>query len=189
MDKETRYATFAAAEIAEPAPLREDASPGAAPRLLPRRAAQHTMLPTQPMPVLRTPRPGLCASGQPGSSAWGPLAKAGVRTVVNLRPDEELADRDEGHEVREAGIAYVHIPVSGPEALTRGAAYALQQVLLSSPATVLVHCSSANRAGALIALADAWFGSRDVENAMALGRDAGMTALEPTVRVLLGVHG
>lgn len=141
------------------------------------------------MPVLRTPRPGLCSSGQPGSSAWAPLARAGVRTVVNLRPPEELPGREEAQEVRDAGIAYVHIPVAGPDALTRGAAYALQQVLLSSPATVLVHCSTANRAGALIALADAWFGSRDIENALALGRDAGMTALEPTVRALLGTQG
>jgi uncharacterized protein (TIGR01244 family) len=144
---------------------------------------------TQPMPVLRTPRPGLCSSGQPGSSAWSPLARAGIRTVVNLRPAAELSGRDEAHEVREAGLAYVHIPVEGPDALTREAAHALQQVLVSSPATVLVHCSSANRAGALIALADAWYGSRDAENALALGRDAGMSTLEPTVRALLGVRG
>lgn len=177
-------------DVAEPMPLRDDAFPAAPRRLLPRRTTSPaTMVQTQPMPVLLTPRPGLCASGQPGSSAWGPLARAGVRTVVNLRPAEEAPERDEAHEVREAGIAYVHIPVAGPEALTRGAAYALQQVLLSSPPTVLVHCASANRAGALIALADAWFGSRDIENALALGRDAGMTALEPTVRVLLGVNG
>lgn len=144
---------------------------------------------TQPMPVLRTPRPGLCASGQPGSSAWAPLARAGVRTVVNLRPAAEVPDRDEGSEVREAGLTYVHIPIADSDALTRDAAQALQQVLLSSPSTVLVHCSSANRAGSLIALADAWFGSRDVENALALGRDAGMSTWEPTVRALLGVRG
>lgn len=144
---------------------------------------------TQPMPVLRTPRPGLCSSGQPGSSAWAPLARAGVRTVVNLRPAAEVPDRDEAVEVRDAGLTYVHIPIAGPEALTRAAAQTLQQVLLSSPVTVLVHCSSANRAGSLIALADAWFGSRNIENSLALGRDAGMSAWEPTVRALLSVKG
>lgn len=140
------------------------------------------------MPVLRTPRPGLCSCGQPGSSAWAPLARAGVRTVVNLRPLAELPGRDEASEVEEAGLTYVHIPVADAQGLTRGAAYTLHQVLLTSPATVLVHCGSANRAGALIALADAWFGSRNVENALALGRDAGMSALEPTVRAMLGVR-
>lgn len=185
MEKLTQSRADEAEGVAEPGWLRDDASRNPPRRLLPRRTTGNPMLPTQPMPVLRTPRPGLCSSGQPGSSAWGPLARAGIHTVVNLRPAEEMDGRDEGHEVREAGIAYVHIPIAGPESLTRGAAYALQQVLLSSPPTVLVHCSSANRAGALIALADAWFGSRDVENALALGRDAGMTALEPTVRVLL----
>ncbi len=140
---------------------------------------------TQPMPVLRTPRPGLCACGQPGSSAWVPLSRSGVRTVVNLRPAAEVPDRDEAQEVRDAGLAYVHIPIAGPEALTREAAQMLQQVLLTALPTVLVHCSSANRAGSLIALADAWFGSRDIENALALGRDAGMSSWEPTVRALL----
>lgn len=140
---------------------------------------------TQPMPVLRTPRPGLCTSGQPGGSAWAPLARAGVHTVVNLRAAGELPDRDEAQEVRQAGLDYVHIPIADPDALTREAAYTLQQVLLNSPITVLVHCASANRAGALIALADAWYGSRDIEDALALGRDAGMTAWEPTVRALL----
>ena len=53
---------------------------------------------------------------------------------------------------------------------------------------MLVHCSSANRAGALLALADAWFGSRNVENALALGCDAGLAALEPTVRALLNAN-
>lgn len=144
--------------------------------------------PTRPMPVLLTPRPGLCSCGQPGPGAWASLARAGIRTVVNVRPVDEQPGRDEAAEVREAGLDYVHIPVEGPDALSRDAARALQQVLVSSPASVLVHCASANRAGALIALADAWYGSRDVENALALGRDAGMTALEPTVRALLGAH-
>lgn len=186
MEKSLPLAAADPGPVADCPALREDDPLAGRPRrLLPRRTKE-TMVPTQPMPVLRTPRPGLCSSGQPGSSAWGPLARAGIRTVVNLRPDGELTDRDEGQEVREAGIAYVHIPIAGPDALTRGAAYALQQVLLSSPPSVLVHCSNANRSGALIALADAWFGSKDLENALALGRDAGMTALEPTVRVLLG---
>jgi uncharacterized protein (TIGR01244 family) len=140
------------------------------------------------MPVLRTPRPGLCCCGQPGSSAWAPLARAGVRTVVNLRPASELPDRDEAREVGEAGLAYMHIPVADAQGLTRGAAYALQQALLTSPTTVLVHCSSGNRVGALLALADAWFGSRNFENALDLGREAGMNTLEPTVRVLLGIR-
>ncbi|MCI1710580.1 MAG: sulfur transferase domain-containing protein [Chiayiivirga sp.] len=143
---------------------------------------------TQTMPVMMTPRPGLCSSGQPASGAWGALARAGVRAVVNLRPDNEMAGRDEAAELHDAGLAYVHIPVDGPEALTRGAAYALHQVLLTSPPTVLVHCASGNRAGALIALADAWFGSRNAESALALGRDAGLSALEPTVRALLHVR-
>ena len=140
---------------------------------------------TQPMPVLFTPRPGLCACGQPAPGAWRALAHAGIRTVVNLRPDDELPDRDEATEVAEAGMNYVHIPVRDANDLCRSAAERLHQVLVQSPSTVLVHCGTANRAGALIALADAWCGSGQVENALAMGRDAGMVGLEPAVRALL----
>lgn len=140
---------------------------------------------TRQMPVLRTPRPGLCTCGQPGLGAWGSLARAGVRTVVNLRPESELPDRDEAAEVVAAGLAYLHIPIRDADDFTREAAAALQKVLISSPSSVLVHCSSSNRAGALLALADAWYGSGDIENALALGRDAGMSSLEPSVRALL----
>ena len=140
---------------------------------------------TRQMPVLRTPRPGLCTCGQPGIGAWGPLARAGVSTVVNLRPQSELPGRDEAAEVVASGLAYLHIPVRDADDLTREAAAALQKVLISSPPNVLVHCSSGNRAGALLALAEAWYGSGDIDNALALGRDAGMTALEPSVRALL----
>jgi uncharacterized protein (TIGR01244 family) len=140
---------------------------------------------TTQMPVLRTPRSGLCSCGQPGPGAWVPLARAGVRTVVNLRPDDEMPDRNEAEEVREAGLTYVHIPVRDASDLTPQAARQLQDVLIGSPVSVLVHCATGNRAGALIALGDAWFGSRNIENALALGRDAGMQTLEPSVRALL----
>jgi uncharacterized protein (TIGR01244 family) len=140
---------------------------------------------TRQMPVLRTPRPGLCTCGQPGPGAWVPLARAGVSTVVNLVPDDEMPDRVEADEVRAAGLVYVHIPVRDANDLTPNAARRLQDVLLNSPVSVLVHCATGNRAGALLALGDAWFGSRDIENALALGRYAGMQSLEPTVRVLL----
>ena len=131
---------------------------------------------TRQMPVLRTPRPGLCTCGQPGPGAWEPLARAGVRTVVNLRPDDEIADRNEAEEVRSAGLAYVHIPVRDADDLTREAAHALQQVLHSSPASVLVHCGSANRVGALWlikrVIADGW----DVEKATAEAQTIGLTS-------------
>lgn len=140
---------------------------------------------TQQMPVLHTPRPGLLCSGQPVSDAWPALVGAGVRTVINLCSTAEQPGRDEAREVAAAGLGYVHIPVAGAADLTRASARRLQDALLSSPASVLVHCGSANRAGALIALADGWFGSANPESALALGHDSGLRGLTPVVRNLL----
>jgi protein tyrosine phosphatase (PTP) superfamily phosphohydrolase (DUF442 family) len=39
------------------------------------------------VPQFNRPRPGLYTGGQPEPSAWAGLAKAGIATVINLRPD------------------------------------------------------------------------------------------------------
>lgn len=62
---------------------------------------------------------------QPGLGAWGSLARAGVRTVVNLRPESELPGRDEAAEVVAAELAYLHIPIRDADDFKREAAAAL----------------------------------------------------------------
>lgn len=128
----------------------------------------------------------LYASGQPGSGDWPALKAAGLCTVVNLRPDVELAGINEAAEVRAAGLRYLPIPVDGAAGLTRDAAQALDQVLRHHQGPLLVHCGSGNRVGALLALREAWFAGRTPEEAIRLGLDAGLSGLESTVRLMLG---
>ena len=141
---------------------------------------------TQLIPNLKQPRPQLMTGGQPLPEAWRELARAGVRTVINLRPHAEMADRDESAEVRAAGLTYINVPVDGPATLGASQVDALWQALGAADGPVLVHCGSANRCGALLALAEARHGGKSPADAIAFGRDAGMTALEPVVRQLLG---
>ena len=68
--------------------------------------------------------------------------------------------------------------------LTDANAYALRTALAQSSGPVLVHCASGNRAGALLALVQARDGA-PVDQALQLGRDAGMTSLEAPTRALL----
>lgn len=51
---------------------------------------------------------------------------------------------------------------------------------------VLVHCGSANRVGAVIALEQAWVQRQGHDVALAAGVAAGLAGLEPAVRELLG---
>ena len=132
------------------------------------------------------PRPGVHVAGQPAAGDWEGYAKQGVSTVVNLRLPGELPVRDAAAEVRAAGMRYVTIPVAGLEGITFDNANRLREVLEGAGGPVLDHCSSGNRAGALLAL-DAVTGGMSAEQALDLGRAAGMTSAEPRVRELLGL--
>lgn len=136
--------------------------------------------------VLHAPRPGLYTAGQPAPSDWAAIAAKGVRTVINLRPDSELEDRDVGAEVRAAGMAYHHIPVAGMDGITAENASRLSVLLDDAEGPVLVHCSTANRVGGLLAIAAVQDGM-NADAALAFGRTAGMKSTEARVREVLGL--
>lgn len=137
-------------------------------------------------PALSAPRPGLYTSGQPGAQAWSSLARErGIATVINLRPDAELAGRDEAAEVRAAGLDYVQIPVAGAADVTVEKADALWRRLEEARGPVLVHCASGNRVGALLAIGAVRHGGMTPAEALAFGRTAGLSGLEARVRALL----
>ena len=104
------------------------------------------------LPGGRGPRQAQFTAGQPAPEQWRGVAEAGVGTVVNLRPDAELKERDERAEVSAAGLHYVQIPVAGADDITPENADRLWTLLQQAPAPVLVHCASGNRVGALLAL-------------------------------------
>ena len=126
----------------------------------------------------------LFASGQPTPSDWAGIRAQGITTVINLRPDTELEGRDEASEVASAGMAYRQFDVSGAKDITVANAARLQRLIDEAPGPVLVHCASGNRVGALLTLMSVENGV-PVEDALELGRQAGMTRLEAPVRELL----
>lgn len=133
------------------------------------------------------PLPGLYTAGQPAPADWAAIKARGVRTVVDLRQPGELKGRDEAAEVRAVGLRYVNIPVDGGKGLNDANARALHAVLAPAHGGVLVHCSSGNRAGALLALEQARFDSLAPERALQLGEQAGVTGLRATLRKALGL--
>ncbi|MFT3756553.1 MAG: sulfur transferase domain-containing protein [Pseudoxanthomonas sp.] len=135
---------------------------------------------------LHSPLPDLLAAGQPAPSDWVSLAAQGVTTVINLRPEEEMQGRDEAAEVAAAGMAYVQLPVAGAPDLTPAKAAELRAALAAAPGKVLLHCASANRAGALLALAKAGEGMAPTQ-ALEIGRQAGMRSTEARVREVLAL--
>ena len=113
------------------------------------------------------------------------MAAAGVGTVINLRPDAELAGRDEAAEVRAAGMAYHQIPVAGADGLTAENADRLWALLKDAKGPVVVHCASGNRVGALLSIGAWRQGGMSPRQALEFGKAAGLGSLEPRVRELL----
>ena len=163
------------------------ASCASSPKPATTRIAQATPRLQADVPHLHVPRAGLVTGGQPAANAWRALHAAGVTRVVSLLPAAELGGRDEAAEVRASGMDYVQIDVSNANDLTANKATQLWQALQGDKGTVLVHCASGNRVGALLALGAMQAGDMTPQAALEFGKAAGLTKLEPVIRERLGL--
>ena len=139
------------------------------------------------MTEIRRPAPGIHAAGQPTPDQLAALAGDGVRTVINLRAPDEPTEFDEAAVAEALGLRYVCIPVSGPGDVTHDTVEIFSRELerARDEGDVLVHCASANRVGALLALDHGLTRGASREDALSLGRAGGLVSLEPVVDDLL----
>ncbi len=143
-------------------------------------------MPLRKIPVAnaREIAPGLWAAGQPTAEQFAEMAAAGLRTVINLRPEREIPWDERGTAIQ-LGLDYLNVPLAGAGDLTPAAASQLHAALSAHGKPVLVHCGSSNRVGALFALKSRFIDGRDADAALAEGRAAGLKDLEARVRELL----
>jgi uncharacterized protein (TIGR01244 family) len=136
----------------------------------------------------RTPFEGdaLLVGGQPTPAQLERAHELGYKTVINLRRPEEEGNTDP-EQVRRLGMAYLEIPIAGSADMTEDKARALAAALESADSPVIVHCASGNRVGGLFAMKAFHIDTMSPEEALAVGKAAGMTRLEPTVREKLGL--
>ncbi|MGB5347944.1 MAG: sulfur transferase domain-containing protein [Woeseia sp.] len=132
-------------------------------------------------PATTLPKAGYLSSGQPNRAALAAIAAAGYQGVVDLRAAGEPRGYDEASAARSLGLRYETLSVAGPADVSYEKAALLNELLASFDGPVLLHCSSGNRVGALLALRAKAAGASD-EEALAVGRNAGLTQLEETVR-------
>jgi uncharacterized protein (TIGR01244 family) len=100
------------------------------------------------IPNYRLVLPGLATAGQPSPEALGRLKEWGFKTVVNLRPPAEGTKAEE-EIVRGLDLRYVSVPIT-PATFSLDDVGAVASVLHDAQAApVLLHCSSANRVGAV----------------------------------------
>ncbi|TBR08262.1 MAG: hypothetical protein EPO46_10235 [Lysobacter sp.] len=142
------------------------------------------------MTTIRQFEPGLYSAGQPSPEELADLAQQGVRTVINLRGTDETMGFDEAAEAARLGMDYRAVPIANASQLDRAKIDEFARELddARQRGAVLIHCGSANRVGAAVALQEGWLRGRDAEDALDAGRAAGLTALEPVVAGLLSSH-
>ena len=127
-----------------------------------------------------TPVNGITPAGQPDAATLKVFAENGYAAVIDLRTAGEDRGLDEQAVVEELGMTYVAMPI-GHQGITYENAEVLDKLLAEFGEPVLLHCASSNRVGALLALRASMQGADD-ETALAIGRKAGLTRLEPAVR-------
>lgn len=102
------------------------------------------------LPFGGCPLPGVATAGQPTEEQLDALKAAGYRTVLDLRPADEPRGYDEPAAVRQAGLDYIELPVTGLTLVD--ATFHRFRDIMRDPERrpIVVHCKSANRVGALM---------------------------------------
>ena len=106
-------------------------------------------------PQLVSLRPGLSVTGGLHRPDIEALARLGVRTIVNNRPDDEDQGQLSAAEARRLaeahGLVYHHIPITAAT-LSRADVDAFAAALRDAPTPVVAHCRSGTRSTLLWAL-------------------------------------
>jgi uncharacterized protein (TIGR01244 family) len=118
-------------------------------------------------------RPGLAAAGRPSEQGLQKIKAQGFRTVVDLRAASEEGQAEERALLESQGLKYVHVPVT-PASFSAADVDKVQAILDDSAAgPVLLHCTSANRVGAVWAVLQARAG-KPMDEALAEGKRVGL---------------
>ena len=108
------------------------------------------------------------------------FADAGYSTVIDMRAPDEDRGLDEPRTIEALGMTYVAFPIASADDISFEKAAELDEILRGADGPILVHCASGNRVGALFALRARNNGA-DSEDALAIGKAAGLTRLEEVV--------
>ena len=130
----------------------------------------------------RMPQEGVLSGGQPTDEQLAAASEAGFETVINIRVPGEPGTDTEQELVESLGMTYVSLPVSGASGMNEENARALSAALDEAEQPVLLHCGSGNRIGGLFALMAYYLDDKTIEEALAFGKEAGLTRLEPVIR-------
>lgn len=126
-------------------------------------------------------------AGQPDQAGLEKAKAEGVAVVINLRDPSEHA-WDEKSAVEALGMTYYNVPVRGGQPFDREVFEKIEALVKEHhDEPILVHCASSNRVGGWLATHLVETHGMTVDEALAVGRRAGITKqpVERAVRAYL----
>ena len=134
---------------------------------------------------------GVFLASQPAAEDFEMAKKGGIKTVINLRLPEEQKDFDEAEFVRSLGIQYYNPGFNGPDMLTDPIFDRVRELLNQAEnKPILLHCSSANRVGAVWLAHRVLDGGLTYDAALAEAKTVGLKlpAYEEIAKDYIGRH-
>ncbi len=133
---------------------------------------------------------GVFLASQPAAADFEQAQKGGVRTVIDLRHSSENRGFDEKAVVTGLGLEYVSLPWNGPDELTDQVFDRSRELLETAERPILLHCSSANRVGAVWIPWRVLDGGLSIEEAVAEAKVIGLKtpAFEEKARAYVEAH-
>lgn len=130
----------------------------------------------------------------PGRGDLEQAAREGFRSIVNMREADEkhtLEPEEEERAAVEAGLSYLHHPVSGDD-LSDELVDDFRRKISELPAPALVHCASGKRSGAMvmmhIAAERGMSGEEVIRQAESMGFECDTPELEQFVKSYVERH-
>lgn len=130
--------------------------------------------PPKSLPNFQKVNGNLYRGGQPKAEGWAELKKIGIKTVIDLRDNDENAVKEK-NEVEKAGLRFINFPLGNwdrPE--TADIETILAAINLPDNQPIFVHCRrGSDRTGTVIAVYrmthDGWTGSQASDEAEQFG--------------------
>jgi len=135
------------------------------------------------LPSAAVPYNDIVTGGQPTKESLIGAARAGVRTVIDLRTEaENPPHKTELRWARDNRMDYIRLPIEHEDGLTRKNVEKFAKLMRKADHPLLIHCDTSERTGAMIALRAFFVLGRSAEDSVAVGRVAGLKDYELFVR-------
>lgn len=130
---------------------------------------------------------GYVVGGLPNNGQFDEALEAGFESAMSLMANDEDGIGERAQYASSLGIRYIRFTVDGKDDLNESMAWQFASTLAMLGKPAIIHSAGGERVGAIFALMAFFVDEATAEDALAIGRAAGMGSLEEHVRSTMGL--